>query len=255
MPANSPPSLFTSLESIVSEESVIRVNFGRPIPLFPLGAVVLMPHGVLPLNVFEDRYRQMMTDVLDTTGQIAMAVYERSAPDEDGPSRGGIPTPVRPAVCVGQILDHQRLPDGRFQVVVQGVCRAKIVHELPMTTDCPYRQAMLEPIGLEKIDEAALAPFRHKLRDLLAGGVLTELRDAAAVLEHFENPAIPTSALLELLTLSFITDHNVRYRLLATPDARFRARIIERELRALAGILVKAAPQRQVEWPKGCSWN
>ena len=239
----------------MSEESVIRVNFGRPIPLFPLGAVVLMPHGVLPLNIFEDRYRQMVTDVLDATGQIAMAVYERPIPDDTAAAKGDIPPPVRPAVCIGQILDHQRLPDGRFQIAVQGVCRARIVHELPMTADCPYRQAMLEPIGLEKIDEAALAPFRHKLQETLAEGPLTELRDSAAVLEHFVNPAIPTSALLELLTLSFITDPGVRYRLLATPEARNRARIIEKELRALAGILSKAAPQRQVEWPKGCSWN
>ena len=44
------------------EETTVSVNFGRPMPVFPLSSVVLLPHGVLPVNIFEDRYRQMVSD-------------------------------------------------------------------------------------------------------------------------------------------------------------------------------------------------
>jgi hypothetical protein len=251
-----------------TEESVIRVNFGRPIPLFPLNQAVLMPHGILPLHIYEDRYRRMVDDVLDNAGQIALAVYEDPHTPNDSskaeaafsptlPAAPGVDhrPPVRPIVCIGQIMQHQRLPDGRFNIAIQGVCRARIIHELPPDDDVPYRQAMLEPIGLDRIDESQLAPFRNRLSDLLAGGPLTDLKDSAAVLEHVANDKIPTSAILELVTLSFITDPETRYRLLAAPDARQRARIVERELGSLSTLIKRAASQRRSSPPKGCSWN
>ncbi len=235
----------------MSEESVIRVNFGRPIPVFPLNSAVLMPHGILPMYIFEDRYRQMISDVLDSAGQIAMAVHEQPATVEEAMGRPAL----RPIVCIGQIIQHQRLPDGRFNVALQGVCRARILQELPPAEDVPYRQAMLDPIGLEPVDESMLGGFRTRLSDLLTDGPLTELRDSNAVLEHVNNTKIPTSAILELVALSFITDPEVRYRLLAAPDATQRSRIVERELTSLSRLIERAAPQKKMETPKGCNWN
>jgi len=235
----------------MAEESVIRVNFGRPMPLFPLSAVVLFPHGVLPLHVFEDRYRQMVDDVLDNYGQIALAVYD----DEDSPGWDDVTPPLRPVVCIGQILQHQRLPDGRFNIALQGVCRARIHHELPPAAGQLYRQAILEPIGFELSDETELRVSRERFGRMLADDPLTDLRDAEAVLEHLKNPAVPTSAILELMTLSFIADNSVRYKLLAMPDPCKRAVLIQSELESIARVLKQAKPQRSVTWPKGCSWN
>lgn len=235
----------------MAEESVIRVNFGRPMPLFPLTAVVLFPHGVLPLHIFEDRYRQMVDDVLDNYGQIALAVYEDPDPsawDEGTPA-------IRPVVCIGQILQHQRLPDGRFNIALQGVCRARIHHEVPRVIGQLYRQAILEPIGLEQPDETGLRASRERFGRMLAHDPLNDLRDAEAVLEHLKNPAVPTSAILELMTLSFIADNSVRYQLLSMTDPRKRATLIESELVSIAKVLRQAKPQRSVSWPKGCSWN
>jgi len=236
----------------MSEESVIRVNFGRPMPLFPLTEVRLFPHGLLPLQIFEDRYRQMVDDVLDNYGQIAMAVYSESDPAQ----WEEVTPPLRPVVCIGQILQHQRLPDGRFNIALQGVCRARIHHELPVEGGRLYREAVLEPLGvIEAADETFLAATRKRLAHLLGEEPLTDLRDSEAVLEHMRNPGIPTSAILELMTLSFINDNDIRYRLLATPDPMGRARVVQYELESIAKILKQARSQRAVEWPKGCSWN
>jgi Lon protease-like protein len=260
------------------EESVIRVNFGRPVPLFPLSAVALLPHAIIPLHIFEDRYKRMIEDMLESTGQIGLAVYssregtggiglaaeaettDPAAPpappeageeviDPDGTA------PLRPGVCLGRILDYQRLPDGRFYIALQGVCRAKIRHELPRAPDTPYRIAMLEPIGLHEVDEGTLVSTRMRLTELFEHEPLSELREAPAFLKHMKDAAIPTSVLLELLATVFISDPEVKYKLLEGEHARTRGSLIERELHALARLIRMAEPQRRVEWPKGCSWN
>lgn len=238
----------------MSEETTIRVNFSRPIPLFPLNVVVLMPHGVFPfLRIFEDRYVQMVSDALDGPGQIAMALFEGDQWKEEYHGK----PPLRPAVCIAQIVQHHKLPDGQYHLAVQGICRARVVNEVPAEDGVLYRRAMLEPIGLPSEDESSLEPYRERFKEMLSQPPMTDLRDAPATLEHLSSDEIPTSAIMELLTLSFIPDTEIRYRLLEEADPAARARIIERELRSLRDVLIRAAPQRKVEPepPKGCSWN
>jgi hypothetical protein len=237
----------------MSEETSIRVNFGRPVPIFPLNAVLLFPHGVLPLHIFEDRYRQMLDDALDGSGQIAMAVFEGSQWKQEYHGRPA----VRPAVCLGQITKHYKLEDGRFNVAIQGVCRAKIVDELPPDGDRLYRMVMLEPIGQVRPDESSLDDSRAELIEMMSSGPLTDLRVVAVVVEHARNGDVPTSALLELITLSFIPETERRYELLAEGDPLLRAEMITDSLRDLARLIRRAAPQRRIDSdrPKGCHWN
>ena len=92
----------------------IQVNFGKPMPIFALPGVVLLPHSVLPLHIFEDQYRQMVGDVLDGSGQIALAVPEEGA-SEDLYGR----VALKPAVCVGQIAQHEQMHDGRYNMLLR----------------------------------------------------------------------------------------------------------------------------------------
>src|SRR5262245_50474069 len=101
---------------------VIRVNFSKPMPLFPLPDAVLLPHAVQPLHIFEPRYRKLIEDVLDHAGQMAMATFRGENWKLD---YHGTP-PLRPAVCVGQIVHHDALSDGGHNILLHGVCRAKI---------------------------------------------------------------------------------------------------------------------------------
>ena len=260
----------------MSEEHSISVNFGKAIPLFPLDSVTLLPQQLLPLVVFEPRYRQMIEHALDGAGQIAMAVY---AGDEWKKDTHGRP-PIKPAVCVGQIVQHEKLLDGRYNVLVQGVCRAKLVEELPPAQGRLYRAALLEPVGIDtgaviedgggegEEEEAespdlglkpeepeALTHVRSRLSELLSEGPLTQMAAAEPVLEFIRNEEVPTAPLLEIVSFMLITDPHLRYKLLAEGDIETRAVLIMDELEHLSSLIRRAEHQRPQDWPKGMSWN
>ena len=236
----------------MSEGETISVDFGKPMPLFPLAQVTLMPHAVLPIHIFESRYRAMTRDVLGSNGQIALAVYAGSAwkYEDDEPD---FPPPVRPAVCVGQIVQHERFPDGRYNLLVQGVCRAQIVKEIDTKEHGkPYRLAHLRPVGVDT-EEDVMASERSRLTALFAGTSLRDLREAKAIVGHLADEDVPTSAILELVTFSVLPDPELRYRLLAEGNALRRSAIIRTQLDAIRDLLDRAAPQREAleGLPKG----
>ncbi len=259
----------------MSEDNSIQVNFGKPMPLFPLDSVTLLPQQLLPLHIFEDRYRQMVDHALDGAGQVAMAVF---AGEQWKQNYHGRP-PIRPAVCIGQIVQHERLSDGRYNVLVQGVCRARVLVELPMEEGRLYRTAMLEPVGLdpstmvvsgEEEDEEEETPdlglppppepeplieVRQKICEMLEEGPLTQLVAAEPVLEFVRNEEVPTAPLLELVSFMLITDQGLRYKLLAEPSIQARAGLIMGELQHLSSLIRRAGDQRPQDWPKGMSWN
>jgi len=109
-------------------------------PLFPLPNGVLFPHLVLPLHVFEERYREMTADTLAGDRMIALAML-RPECDQEYESKEA---PIYPTVCLGQIVVDEELDDGRYNIIVRGICRAQVVDELD--TDSSYRVAHLRPM-------------------------------------------------------------------------------------------------------------
>lgn len=239
----------------MSEETTISVNFGRPMPLFPLDTVLLLPQQVQPLHIFEPRYRQMIDRALDGAGQFASAVFKGARWKLEYHGR----PPLKPAVCVAQIVQHERLHDGRYNVLVQGVCRARIVSEIPPDEENLYRQAMLEPIGLSPADspedDERLSAMRAHVEASLADGPLRRLRVAETLRELAQREHFPTAALLELLTMSVIDDQQIRYQLLAEGDPGARAEILGDEISHLERLIANAERQRHDDLPKGCHWN
>jgi len=234
-----------------AEETTIRVNFGKPMPIFPLDSVSLLPQQVLPLHVFEPRYRQMVEHALDGSGQIAMATFEGQKWKQEYHGR----PPVREAVCIGQIVQHEKLPDGRYNILLQGVCRARVVESMPPTGERLYREARLEPIGERNDDEERLTPVRDRLRGMLTDGPLEDLTASSSILEVLSDEEIPTSAVLELVSFTVLTDPEVKYRLLEEGSPLVRAQIVFAELDHLGQMIRQARPQRGGEPPRGCTWN
>ncbi|MFT5424383.1 MAG: Lon protease-like protein [Phycisphaerales bacterium] len=237
----------------MSERESISVNFGRPVPLFPLNGVVLLPQQILPLHVFEPRYTQMVGRALDASGQIAMALFDGDAWKKD---YHGTP-PLRPYVCLGQIVQHETLPQDRYNILLQGICRARIVQELEPMEDLEYRSAILEPVGTdpEQADTNDFEPLRKWIARELAEGPLKELTVAEHVLEFVRNDEIPMPALLELVGFTVVTDLDQRYRLLAEGDPARRARILRDSMTQLNRLVRLAQGQHPEQWPKGMSWN
>jgi len=229
----------------------VRVNFGQSTPLFPLAETVLLPHAVLPLHVFEPRYRQMVSESLDRNGQIAIATLERggrSQPVSECP-------PLRAAACVGQIIQHESLPDGRYNILLHGLCRAKIRKIIEPRGERAYRLAMLEPIESVKGDADPMTDVRDNLRALLTGPSLRRLRGIDTLMEWIEREDVPTHALLELIGFALVRDTELKYRLLEEPDPLRRASLITDELRYIDHMVVRADRQNHRSWPKGMSWN
>lgn len=94
------------------------------IPIFPLPNVVLFPHVFLPLHIFEPRYRAMVADALEGDRLIGMVLLR---PGWEGRYDGR--PPVYPIGCAGVITHHDRLPDGRYNIVLRGLQKFRITGE------------------------------------------------------------------------------------------------------------------------------
>src|SRR5437870_602576 len=112
----------------ISEEK-LAVALER-LAIFPLPGVVLFPCGVLPLHVFEPRYRKMTRHVLTGSRLLAIAQLVSGTTDQ-GKSA------VHAVAGVGEVVMAQELPDGRFHILLRGRARVRIASEL--TTTEPYR--------------------------------------------------------------------------------------------------------------------
>jgi Lon protease-like protein len=105
----------------------------HPLPLFPLHTV-LFPGALLPLHIFEPRYRRLLADVAATDHRFGVL-----PPGEDG----GLPAPGAIG-CVARIRGVQSLPDGRSNIVVSGEHRFRYLG--PAATDSPYGQGLVERV-------------------------------------------------------------------------------------------------------------
>jgi uncharacterized protein len=102
-------------------------DFSGRCRMFPLPNLVLFPHAILPLHIFEPRYRQMTDDAL-ASDQLVTIVQVK--PMIEG-TPWTEPVPVMEVGCLGRIVEHERLPDGRFYVLLQGCKRVRLEQELP----------------------------------------------------------------------------------------------------------------------------
>lgn len=231
----------------------IRVNFGRPIPVFPLPDTVLLPHATQHLHIFESRYCQMVSDCLDSTGQLAMACYDLRSDRVDDE-----PRPLRPAVCVGQITEHRTIQDQheqRYLIQLHGLCRGRIVELFEPDDGKLYRAARIAPTDTPTSAAAAMHTVRRRLRRLLSGPQLSRMCGAETVLKWFDTEEVPTEALLELVGSALVNDAEVKYQLLAEPSPERRAELIQNELGRLDELVRRSDGQPYRDWPKGVSWN
>lgn len=233
-----------------ASESPVAVNFRKPFPVFPLPRVTLLPQQILPLHIFEPRYVQMVRHVLDGAGLIAMGVYD---------AEGGAGS-VREAVCIGHIVKHMSLPDSRCNIFLQGVCRARIIEEVPLDEDHLYRRAMLEPVGVADEEETDMREFelkalRGRLHDMFSEGELSALGGAEQLRNFIENDSIPISAILEVVSFTMVQPEQLKYSLLREGSLSRRVDIVLDELRHLTVLLKRAKDQHPETWPKGLSWN
>lgn len=116
------------------------------VPMFPLAGAILLPRSQLPLHIFEPRYREMVKDAIDGAGQIAMIQPHRLDDDNQAP--------LFAVGCIGEIVGLEELQDGRFNIVLLGSNRFRLVRELE--ADAAYRCAEAD---IEAFDDREPEPL------------------------------------------------------------------------------------------------
>ncbi len=104
------------------------VRTGQRLSIFPLGGALLFPRAHLPLHIFEPRYKALVSDALARDRRIAMIQ----------PRGPGDPPPLFDIGCIGHIREVERMDDGRFNLVLEGISRFRLLRELDVST--PFRQ-------------------------------------------------------------------------------------------------------------------
>ena len=180
----------------------------RVVPLFPLPNLWLFPSVVLPLHVFEERYRQMIEDSLDGVGRLVLGTIQ--AGHELGAD--GSP-PIYPVAGLGEIGRHERLEDGRFNILLVGLQRV-FVREVP--SERLYRKVEVRPAIETPVPTEAEAGLRADL--------LVALRERTADLPEIP-PQFSVSHLADMLILRMPLPHDVLNGLYCELDAHKRGRL------------------------------
>jgi Lon protease-like protein len=152
--------------------------------MFPLGRP-LLPYTGIPLHVFEDRYRRLMSDILDGDRSFGIVMIERGSEVGGDDSRASVGTLAR-------VADAEQLEDGRWIMIATGITRLRVLEWLP---DDPYPRAVIEEIPHRTLDDA----------DDLRNEIEAAVRRIAGLLTELQQPAPPIDVALasEALAASY----------------------------------------------------
>ena len=214
----------------VSEDAAELALALEHLPMFPLPNLVLLPNTFVPLHIFEPRYRKLTRDVLDGKRLMALAFQLGEEHEFDGPP------PVAPIAGVGEVVMAQKLPDGRFHIVLRGRARVRIVREL--VSDEPYRivQAVTIPDELPT-SEIELLDADASLRAQTVG-LADALPEKGELLKQVVAAQGTPAALVDVIASTLIADARVRQQLLETPDVGRRIQRVSAEVAGLCARLV-----------------
>lgn len=203
---------------------MISAEHMERLPIFPLSRATLFPHALLPLHIFEPRYRAMTEHCLRDGRPMAIAMVHEG-------EQSGLPT-VHPEMGMGVIERHERLPDGRFHIVLRGLGRVRIVREWPQQQ--AWREVEAAPLCDRVEDFGVVAGHMATLRGCLQA--LQRMRpDLASSLAQLAPEDEPPGAVADRLAMSFFPESEPRQALIAEPlvEARLE-RVVERVGEVLA---------------------
>jgi uncharacterized protein len=181
------------------------------VAMFPLPDVVLLPGTLLPLHIFEPRYRDMIRDVLAGTGLVALA---RLVPGYEAEYHGR--PAVYPTLGVGRVVASEELDDGRYNILLRGLIRATVAEELP--PDRLYRVVRVVPILDVAGEEPALLRAAQQKLVALCDQLAAQLEPGGESLHELARSASAPGRCADMVSAALVTDPEARQRLLESGD-------------------------------------
>lgn len=201
-------------------EKVLGVKF---LPIFPL-PVVLLPNEILPLHIFEPRYRKMLEDIKLEKNLFGISFFDAQSSEQSKPEAGSYG-------CVAEVRETQTLEDGRSNIVTIGVIRYRL--ESYIESDEPYAVAEISFFEDDKEDENVIKPLADEVF-----GLFMRIANAAHEMsgDRGKFPDLPQAEpqqLSFLVAAAFSLDPKLKYELLETRSTGER-------LKRMREILLKA---------------
>jgi ATP-dependent Lon protease len=223
-----------------------REQFTGSVRLFPLPNLVLFPHVIQPLRVFEPRYVDLLHDALESDRLIGMSLLQPGWEcDYDGRP------PIAPVACLGRVITWQAQPKKQYNLLLVGLARVRIVRELP--PEQSFRQAQAELI--DDVYPAAAAPARaalHKQLNATFESLLPSVEDAAEMFNQMAAKNISLGALTDVISYAVDLDVQAKQALLEEADVDRRARLL---LAHLQGSQCDKAERAAAGFPPAFSTN
>ena len=204
--------------------------FPEQIPVFPLPNLVFFPGTVIPLHIFEPRYRQMVQDVLAGDGILALALLKSGWEEQ----AQGAPD-IHPIACAGRLLEVTQLPEERFNIRMAGLGRVRLDE---FESDKPYRQARVSLLAETLPDEKSLETLAARNDLLGAYGLLVSEITGRQSLGLEGAQAAPFHALVNTLCAHLDMPSRIKQELLEVDDIMERGLavtdVLRRELQRLS---------------------
>ena len=187
-----------------------------------LGNCVFLPQQLMPLRIFEPRYRKMLEETLAGSRMFAISQLdeENLSPDND--------EPPCPFTCVGRIVGHVELEDGTSHIILEGLRRARVIKVKRKT---PYPQLEIAPV----VDEAStdLAGSTRDIARVLAFAENIVGEEAAPMMQRLRGLANQPGALADAAASYLVADSDKRRALLECLSQDLRIKAVAEELSCL----------------------
>ena len=176
----------------------------KQLPLFPL-PLVLLPNEVLPLHIFEPRYRQMLTDIELRRNLFGVTFFDAEGGFPDKPLIGSVG-------CAAEVRETNMLPDGRSNIITSGVIRYRLVEYVDVGT--PYLSGEIEFFEDQKEDAEIIQPLADDVYDLFERIAKAAFKLSGNRGSFPEIPKTEPEQLSFLVTAAFNLDNDVKYKMI-----------------------------------------
>ena len=187
-------------------DAMDKVQGVKQLPLFPL-PLVLLPNELLPLHIYEPRYRQMLKDIQLRRNLFGITFFDSENEIRDKPVVGTVG-------CVAEVREFQLLPDGRSNIMTSGVVRYRLLDYTD--TGTPYFTGEVQFFEDKQEDVADLRPTADEVYGLFERAAKAAFKLSGNRGKFPEIPHAEPEPLSFLVSAAFNLDNELKYRLLET---------------------------------------